>query len=184
MAELSHSDLPVAVMARFDNDPAVAQAAIDAALVAARRYCGWHVSPIRVDDELDLDGSGGRVLSLPTLNLISVASVTEHGEALDVSELDRSRRKGTLSKQFGRWSGRDGAIVAVVTHGLTEAEAADWRTAILDLVDKRSEVSTRDGGDMKRKKIGEVEYEWFEATLSTDAELAATFSQFRILPAP
>lgn len=183
MAELTHTDLPAAVLARF-ADAAAAQVAINAALVAARRYCGWHVSPVRVDESLELDGPGGRVLSLPTLSLNSVASVTELGVALDVSALDRSRRKGTLTKQYGRWSGRDGAIVAVVTHGFTEAEASDWRAAIVATVDERSAGSIRDDADMKRKKIDDTEYEWFGALLSVDQELAARFAQFRILPSP
>lgn len=184
MAELLYSDLPADVLARF-ADTTAAQKAIDTALVAARRFCGWHVSPVRASEALtELDGPGGRVLSLPTLNLTAVASVTELGVAVDVTTLDRSRRKGTLTKQSGWWTCRDGAISATITHGFTEAEALDWRAAILELVDAWSEVSTRDGSDMKRKKVDDVEYEWFETAISTSAELAAKLSQFRILPSP
>lgn len=183
MAELAHTDLPAAVLARFADNTA-AQKAIDTALVAARRYCGWHVSPVREDESIDLDGPGGRVLSLPTLNLLAVSSVTEHGIAVDVSRLDRSRRKGTLTKQFGRWSCRDGAITAVITHGFTEAEAGDWRSAVLKLVDTWSEPPTRDSADVKRKKVDDVEYEWLETVVSADSELSAKFAQFRILPTP
>lgn len=183
MAELTHTDLPAAVLARF-ADSTAAQAAINTALVAARRYCGWHVSPVRVDDEIDVDGPGGRVLSLPTLNLISVDSVTELGAAVDVSTLDRSRRKGTLTRRYSYWTCRDGAITATVTHGFTEEEAADWRRAVVDTVDSWSQASVRDDGEMKRKKVDNVEYEWFEAMLSMDAELSARFAQFRILPSP
>lgn len=187
MAEIAPADLPTAVLARFDaaDDYAAAQAAIDTALVAARRYCGWHVSPVRVDESINLDGPGGRVLSLPTLNLLAVTSVTEHGTAVDVSGLDLSRRKGTLTKQFGCWSDRDGSITAVITHGFAEAEAADWRAAIIELVDARSQGSTdRDTGDLKRKKVDDVELEWFESLFSANDELAVKFSQFRILPSP
>lgn len=182
MAELSHSDLSAAVLARF-ADNAAAQAAIDTALVAARRFCGWHVSPSK-SETITVDGPGGRVLSLPTLNLTAVASVSELAAAVDVSTLDRSQWKGTLTKQFGCWTGRDGAIEATITHGFAEADALDWRRAVINLVGDWSESSTRDGSDMKRKKVDDVEYEWFETALSTDAELAEKFSQFRILPAP
>lgn len=182
MAELAPADLPAAVLARFADNTA-AQKAIDSALVAARRYCGWHVSPSR-SETITVDGPGGQVLSLPTLNLTTVTSVTELGIAVDVTKLDRSQRKGTLTKRFGCWTGRDGAISAAITHGYSETEALDWRAAIVDLVAVRSEVSTRDGVDMKRKKVRDVEYEWFESLVSTDAELAASFSQFRILPSP
>jgi len=183
MAELSHSDLPAAVLARFADNPA-AQLAINAALAAARRYCGWHVSPVQTGVALDLDGPGGRVLSLPSLNLISVASVVELGESVDVSQLDRSRRKGTLTKRWGCWTGRDGGIVATVTHGFTEAEAADWRAGVIRLVGLRSKLSQRDDPSMASKKIDDVEYQWFQTMISTDEELASMFSAFRILPSP
>ncbi len=184
MAELAPADLPAAVRARFADDTA-AQAAIDAVLVAARRYCGWHVSPVRTGESIELDGPGGRVLSLPTLSLNSVTSVTELGVAVDVTKLDRSRRKGTLTKQmFDRWTCRDGAIIAVITHGYTEAEAADWRRAIIATVDARSQPSLRDDSGLKVKKVDDIQYEWFEALMSVDAELSARFAPFRILPSP
>ena len=182
MAELTYDDLPAEVLARF-VDSVAAQEAIDTALVAARRYCGQHVSPVQTVT-LELDGPGGRVLSLPTLNLISVAAVTECGVAVDVSTLDRSKNKGTLTKQFGRWTGRDGAISVTITHGLTESEASDWRVGIIGLVDARTQTPDRDNSDMKRKKVRDVEVEWFEGAISTSDELAAKFSQFRILPSP
>lgn len=186
MGELVYGDLPAAVLARFAGNSA-AQAAIDAALAAVRRYCGWHVSPVRTGDVLtDLDGPGGRVLSLPTLNLIATASVTELGVAVDVTTLDRSRRKGTLTKQFGYWTCRDGAITATITHGFTEAEAADWRQAILRLVDIKSKepTSQRDDPAMSSKKIDDVEYQWFQTVITTDDQLSSLFSAFRILPSP
>ncbi len=185
MAEIAPDDLSAATRARYADDDA-AQAAIDAVLAAARRWCGWHVSPVRTNEVLDLDGPGGHVLSLPTLNLISVSAVTQLGASLDVSNLDRSRRKGTLTNRFGCWTCRDGSISATITHGYTEAEAADWRQAVIDVVGTRSlsQVTTRDSGDMKRKRIDDVEYEWFESLVSTDHELAAKFSAFRILQSP
>lgn len=182
MAELAPSDLPAAVLARFADNTA-AQAAIDTALAAARRYCGWWVSPVQTGVVMDVDGPGGRVLSLPTLNLIAVTALTENGDTVDVTKLDVSRRKGNVVKQSGCWSHRYGAILATVTHGYTEAEAKDWRRAIIKVVDLRS-TSSRDSGDMKRKKVNNVEYEWFETIVSVDAELSALFSPFRILPAP
>lgn len=180
MPELAPDDLPAAVRARFDSDPA-AQSAINAVLAAARRYCGWHVSPVREDEVLDLDGPGGRVLSLPTLNLLSVSSVTESGVAVNVADLDRSRRKGTLTKPYGRWTCRDGAIEVTATHGFTEEEAADWRRAVVQLVGQRAQ-SSRPSADLKRRKVDDVEYEWFEGLVSVDSELAAVFAPFRILP--
>lgn len=184
MADLAPADLPEEVLARF-VDEAAAQTAIDVALAVARRYCGWHVSPV-VEETFELDGSGGRVLSPPTMNLISVSSVTENGVAVDVAKLDISRRKGTLTKPFGKWTSRDGGITVVCTHGYTEAEAADWRKAIIDLVDSESqpEDEERDSPDLILKRIDDVQYQWNASLPSTEERLASMLSQFRILPAP
>lgn len=183
MAELAPSDLPADVLARFEDD-AAAQVAIDTALVAARRYCGWPVSPVVTDDAVTVDGSGCQVQSLPTLNLVSVSEIDEDGTVHTAADL-RVSRLGLVRKRSGaRWTSAYGAVTVTMTHGFTEAEAADWRRAVIDLVDSRSQSSTRESSDMKRKRIDDVEYEWFEALMSTDVELSAKFSQFRILPSP
>lgn len=194
MAELAPGDLPAVVRDRFADD-ATAQAWIDAALDEARRYCGWHVSPLATNVTLELDGPGGRVLSLPTRNLVSVTSVTELGDAVDVATLDWSRRKGTLTKQhFARhWTDRDGAITAVVTHGFTEAEAAGWRKAVLELVDRMSSaVGAVNGnsGPMIEKTVDDVTHKW-QTTVGDPANLALfsmlnyeLLNPYRILPGP
>ncbi|MEE3066573.1 MAG: hypothetical protein VYA67_21970 [Actinomycetota bacterium] len=192
MPELAPGDLPAKVRARFASDQ-VAQAWIDAALDQARRYCGWHVSPLRTGESLELDGPGGRVLSLPSLNLTAVASVTENGVAVDVSKLDRSRRKGTLTKQFGRWTCRDGAITAVVTHGFTETEAAGWRKAVLELVDRMSAMVGQvagNSGPMIEKTVDDVTYKWMTAIgVEGNQNLFSMLNHelldpYRILPSP
>lgn len=185
MAELTAANLSAYTKGRLPAD-ATTQDLLDAALSAARRWCGWHVSPVRTDDDLVVDGPGGRVLSLPTLNLIALSAVTECGVALDVARLDVSRRKGTVEKHpYGNWTDRDGAITVTMTHGFTEAEAADWRRAVLRLADLMDRDDTqRGGGDMIMKRIDDVQYQWAQGIISTDSRLEALFSAFRILPAP
>jgi hypothetical protein len=183
MAELAPADLPAAVRDRFEDDDA-AQLAIDTALLAARRFCGWHVSPVRTET-VTLDGPSGRVLSLPSLNVTAVTSLIECGVAADVAKLDVSQRKGTVEKYpYGFWTGRNGAITVSFIHGFAEEEALDWRRAIVALVGSWSETSMRDGSDLKRMKVDDVEYEWFETAVSTDSELSQRFTSFRILPSP
>lgn len=191
MAELTIDDVRSysGRLDEFDDD--VLQALLDAALAAARRYCGWSVTPVIEDAELVADGPGGRVLSLPTLNLITVTAVTEEGVALDVTKLDVSRRKGTVKKHSNwvSWSGRDGVIAVTMTHGFTETEAADWRRAVLRLVDIMSlEPVTvgaeRESPEMKRKRIDDVDYEWYDKLITTNDQLSALFSSYRILPSP
>ncbi len=182
MAELAPSDLPASVRGLFATDNE-AQDAINAVLAAARRYCGWVVSPVAENVQVVVDGPGGRVLSLPTLNLITLSAVDEDGADWAPTDL-RASRLGLVRKRSGMsWTSAYGAITATMTHGFTETEAADWRRAVVKLVGQR-EQSSRDSGDLKRKKIDDVEYEWFEGVVSVDSELSALFAPFRILPAP
>lgn len=188
MAELTAADVATFTAGRLANN-STTQGILDAALVAARRYCGWPVSPVQTGAVVTVDGPGGRVLSLPTMKLNTLTSVVENGVALDVTKLDVSQRKGTVEKYpYGCWSRRNGAITVTMTHGFTEAEAADWRRAVLRLVDLMSLEPAGSGGrdtpDLKRKHVANVEYEWIETLISNDARLSALFSQFRILPSP
>ena len=186
MAELSAGDLSSFTNGRLPDD-ADTQDLLDAALSAARRWCGWWVTPVQTGVSFEVDGPGGRVLSLPTLNLIALTAVSECGVALDVTKLDKSKRKGTVEKYpYGCWSSRAGAISVTMTHGFTEDEAADWRRAVLRLADMMSKDVLTQRGDMQmsRKKIDDVEYEWFATMIDTDERLKALFSNYRILPSP
>lgn len=188
MAELAADDLPDVIRNRFADDDA-AQSSIDAALAAARRYCGWYVSPVQNGVTLDVDGPGGRALSLPTLNLLAVTAVTENDIVVDVANLRWSRRKGTVHKRgFGCWTHHEGAIEVTITHGYTEVEAADWRRAVVRLVDAMSledvTETERDSADLIRKRVDDVEYQWAVGLITSDQRLASMFSQFRILPSP
>lgn len=185
MPELTAADVETFTKARLLDDDDT-QALVDAALAGARRWCGWPVSPV-ITETVDVDGPGGRVLSLPTLNLLAVIGLVEDGAAVDVSRLAVSRRKGTVEKYpYGCWTSRPGGITVTMTHGFTEVEAADWRRAVLRLVDAMSyeSVTTRDDPALVRLKVDDVERQWAEGLISTDERLRSLFSQFRILPSP
>lgn len=186
MAELTASDLSTFTGGRLASGDASTATVLAAALVAARRYCGWSVSPV-ASVTVTVDGPGGRVLALPTRNLTTLTSVSEDGVALDVSQLSVSRVKGTVTKRFGCWTSNAGGITVAMSHGYTEADAADWRRAVLRLADAMSTEGAavqRDTPDLVRKKIDDVEYQWGTTLLSDNDRLAAMFSQFRILQSP
>lgn len=187
MGELTAADLETYTGGRLDASDSTTQDLVTAALAAARRYCGWSVSPV-VSTPLVVDGPGGRVLSLPTRNLLAVTAVSEHGVALDVTKLDVSRRKGTVVKHpCGHWSHRNGSISVTMVHGFTENEAADWRRAVLRLADLTSldpQGDDRDSTDMRLKRVNHVEYEWSDKLISTDDRLSAMFAPFMILQSP
>lgn len=184
MGELTAADLSTYTKGRLP-DNSDTQDLLDAALSAARRWCGWFVTPVQTDVTFQVDGPGGRVLSLPTLNLITLTSATECGVALDVTLLDKSQRKGTVEKYpYGNWTSRAGGITVVMTHGYTEQEAADWRRAVLRLADLMDRDDKFRSGDMIEKRIDDVVYKWAAGIISTDERLRALFSQYRILPSP
>ena len=75
-----------------------------------------------------------------------------------------------------------------MTHGLTEAEAADWRRAVLRLADlmslDTSSSGLRDDPALVRKRVDDVEYQWSERIITTDAKLSALLAPFKILQSP
>jgi hypothetical protein len=107
---------------------------LSGALAAARAYCGWHVIPELVGEELTLDGPGSSLLVLPTLRLTDITALTENGVAIDVETLEWSIR-GLVCKPYRqRWTNEFRGIVATVNHGFTTAP--DFNTAVLAAVDR------------------------------------------------
>jgi hypothetical protein len=187
VAELDTTDVETFTGGRLSANDDNTEAVLAAALAAARRYCGWHVSPVREDDEFTLDGPGGILLSLPTRALIELSEVIEDGVTLTVANLDVSKTTGTVQKHpRARWTSRNGAIAVTMTHGYTEDQAADWRRAVLQLADSMAAEAAgqRESADLTSKKVDDVEYQWAGGILSTNDRLAAMFSAYRILPSP
>lgn len=144
MADISTDDLVAYTGGRLaDDDETVRMLA--AALTVARNKAGWPVSPPRTET-ITIDGPDSRVLWLPTMKLNTLTSVEEDGTALDLSTITRSvgdgplqRRRVALRKRSGGWwTGEYGGLEIVMTHGFTEAEAVDWRQAIMSMVDQMS----------------------------------------------
>lgn len=183
MAELAVEDLPADVVARFPDEETAGQA-LESVLVSARRYCGWHVSPVKEADELTLDGPAGLVLDLPTGRLTDLTEVVESGTTLDVAKLNWSHN-GSVRKRSNRcWTHLYRSVEVTITHGYTEEEAVDWRKAIIDMVAEVSLLATdTDGetsGPLKRKRIDDVEYEWSDQAIASAAD-AAVYSVASVL---
>lgn len=103
------------------------QPVLDAASALIRRYCGWHISPV-MQEEMIVDGAGGHVQNLPTLNLVNLLALEElmPGGTVNVyppTEVEWSRN-GYLRK-VGCWTERFQAITATVEHGYDEGDCLD-----------------------------------------------------------
>ncbi|SIM96821.1 hypothetical protein [Mycobacteroides abscessus] len=197
MPELDEAAVAQYTQGRLVADDPETGRLLRAALAAARAYCGWHVTPVKTDDTVELDGPGGNTLMLPTLKLISLSEVRErvgaYGGATDETvyspaQLETSRH-GMVRKRPGLtphgpwWTNELGAITVKMTHGYAEDEAANWQDAILSMVDR---VSTMIGGG---PFIGIGPFQYGATTSSSahsqfsDAE-RATFDLYRLEPTP
>jgi hypothetical protein len=87
--------------------------------VAIRRYCGWHITPVR-DETLTLDGPGGRELALPTMRILTDPTITQLGTVVDATTYDWSEL-GEVELRYGCWSSRKRSIVAAFSHGYEHA---------------------------------------------------------------
>lgn len=137
---------------------------LKAALAVARNYTGWPVSPVITGAVITLDGPGGRDLFLPTRKITAVESVVEDGVTLDPADYVLSANTpGMLHRKNGRWTTAYAGITVTIDHGYTEVEAADWRRAVMLMVDQMSraqQVGARSAEDLVRKKVDDVELQW------------------------
>ena len=151
-----------------------------AALAAARRYCGWIVTP-PATVTITVDGPGGRVLSLPSMQLTTVSAVVEDGVTLDVSDLRWSVDRAQVYKKSGAyWTHNAGAITVTMTHGYTTAP--DFDAAVEQAAAALETASTRTDLALKRKKVDAVELEWFGSASSFLKD--ALRAPYRILQRP
>lgn len=149
---------------------------LSAALAAVRRWCGWHVTPVRTESVV-VDGSGSTVLALPTLRLLELISVTEDGETVDVSDLEwsssglvsRSRpRSGYLGWRGSHWTMALGGVDVTMRHGFDQAD--DFNLAVLSVVDRLSmSVGTR--GTETARTVDDVSYRWGNSVISDQSSV-------------
>lgn len=167
MPELTVADVAQYTSGRAASDDPETARLLAAGLDAARRFCGWHVTPVRVADEVTLDGPGGKLLVLPTLALVELTSITEDGVALDVAADLRVSPRGLVQKRScGLWCRHYGAIDVVMTHGYDEAAA--FNAAVLSMIDRMSLAST--GGRLR--VVGPFQY---DDTSQPEREMLASF---------
>lgn len=155
----------------------------DAALAVAQRYCGWPVQLVTNDDVV-LDGPGGKTLSLPTLHLVELTAVTEDGVALDLADLRWSKLGLVRKRGFGWWSCGLGAIEVTMTHGYTDAPDFDY--AVEQIAAAMVAAGLRDDPALLGKRVDDVEYNWSVTLLQqtgVSPAVEALLAPYRILVA-
>lgn len=138
MPELAAADVERYTAGRLHRDDDETKRVLAEGLDTVRRFCGWHVCPVKTDTDVILDGPGGWLLRLPTLRLIADESfaLTEDGIAIAKADLAISP-KGMLRKKSGAgWSSEFGAITVTMKHGFEDAD--DFNGAVLSYIDRAS----------------------------------------------
>lgn len=103
---------------------------LNAANGAVRRFCGWHVAPL-LEETLTLDGSGGRVLLLPSKRVVEILAVSNDGADV-TANVDHSKA-GILELVGGTWSNRLGKITVSLKHGFDLEEVPEVAGVIASL---------------------------------------------------
>ncbi|WP_374159082.1 hypothetical protein ACEWX3_07620 [Mycobacterium sp. G7A2] len=142
MAELTTQDVHAYTGGRLASSADETTRLLNTALNLARRYCGWHVTPVQTETVV-MDGPGSTLLVLPTLQLESLTAIVEDGVTVDLDYVGHSPR-GLLLKKPGyvgggngyRWSSAYSGISVTMTHGFEEAP--EWQSAVLSYVDRTS----------------------------------------------
>lgn len=135
MPELSGGDVERYTGGRLDKDDPETASLIARGYAAARRFCGWHVAPIK-SEVLTLDGAGGRLLRLPTLRIVTLTSIVDDGDALVPADLYISKSGLVEKRTGGLWSTKLGSIVVTMEHGFDSAP--DFDAAVLSWIDRAS----------------------------------------------
>lgn len=177
MPEIAVADVVQYTKGRLTDDGAdgETQRLLNAALAVARRDVGWHVSPVKLDDVVAMDGPGGTELHPPTRKIVNISSVTDEGKDVLQDTVVPAQMPWKIVRKGGCWSRDLAAITVTMDHGYTEVEAADWRQAILMMVDQMSllpvsAAAGRSDADLSRKRVDDVEYQWSDGTSIALAE--------------
>jgi hypothetical protein len=118
-----------------DSETFTAQQLLDGAAGAVVEYCGWHIAPV-LSETITVDGTGTLIQVLPTLNLLSLDTLTENGRDVNLNLVDWSTN-GVLEKRGGGWwTERRRGIVAGITHGYPATPS--WVTTLICAVAGRA----------------------------------------------
>lgn len=163
------------------------QRMLDDALARARGFCGWHVSPVQ-STTVNIDGSGYEWIVLPTLKIVSITSVKEDGETLDVSGFRvKSNEPGVLYWRDRCWDPCSEYEITF-THGFAAAEAADFRGEVLRLIDATSlTIGTGGVGPATGVEVDDVSIRFSGITdrswgIAKNPLLESVLYQYRLLP--
>ena len=147
------------------------QRMLDEALGRARSFCGWHVSPVQ-SSTIKVRGSGYGYMILRTQKITSITSVTEIDQdgvstVLDVNDFEVfTDESWAVYRRRCRPFDCRKTYQIVFSHGYSAAEAADFRGAVLQLIDAMAQsLGTGGGGPLSEFQVDDVKLAWANSRL-------------------
>lgn len=137
-------------------DPDAAALAVASASGLIRDHCGWSISAETTT--FVLDGSGTKILNLPTLRLVAVDEVRLFGTALDSAEYSWTER-GQLYCAAG-WPPDFRAAAADVRHGYDQTPDAVRAVAFV----VAAATMSNPAGTLASKTVGAVTHTYRDAS--------------------
>jgi hypothetical protein len=181
--ELTPTDVATYTNGQLSATDPETQTMLNAALAAARNDMRWGVAPVSMGEVITLNGRGGCKLWLPTKNVVQIHSITSDGVSIDpVAGITRDADiPNRLILNTGTWSCKYSGITVTWDHGFTNAQAADWRNAILALVTNIAQISVlgRSDAELESKDIDDIGYRW--AATRALGSVEPTLSKYRLL---
>lgn len=195
---LTTDDVATYTSGRLAADDPLTLQLLNAGLGRARRFCGWHVTPV-ISTTVTVRGSGEDWLALHTLKIVQLTSIVQvrYENGVDVQyplDLDDfevlSDESGVIywkPHRYGRWN-CESTYIITFSHGYTATEAASFNDAVLEWIDSMSEsIGTGGTGPMSELKVDDVDIKWdADGFLPAGATrnnplLGSSLYQFRIL---
>lgn len=127
---LSEEEFDDLTGSQWSGDERVALA-LDAASMAIRNECGWHIMP-SLDCEVALSCQG-KVAKLPANLVTAIEAVIEDGVELTAGQFE-ARQDGLMRRaQFRNWSHKWGGVVVRYTAGYDDLP--DLKSAVVTIVE-------------------------------------------------
>ncbi len=209
--ELTVADVESYTDGRLAASNPKTQVLLDIALDHARKFCGWHVSPVQTDT-VTLRGTGEKWISLPTLVIDQLISVTQivyvNGVATNVTlplenfEIFSDEPSAvyrlidplagvtswpTGIPDYGKWD-RHATYIITYSHGYAAADAMAFRGAVLEYIDASSmSIGTGGIGPMSQFQVDDVVMKWTSAAdrgagnIANNPLVASALYQYRLL---
>ncbi len=186
MPELTSVDVELFTKGRLLASNVETYRMLQRAYAAVRRYCGWHVTPVKTGDVITLDGPDSVLLPLPTMRLVTLISVVEDGVTLNLADLTPSATGRLLVKKAAPrcWSANFRSIVVTMTHGFDSAP--DFDQAVLEAVDS---IALKIGGvgTLRRDRVDDVDVEYHivppgGGEYDIDTPSHSLLDQYRLIP--